>query len=42
ALTVLVGVLIYRETLDLARIAGDALSVAGVIVLNIFAKGAIA
>lgn len=42
ALTVLIGVVIYRETLDLARIAGVALIVAGVIVLNIFAKGAVA
>jgi small multidrug resistance pump len=42
ALTVLVGVLIYRESLDLARVAGVALIVAGVIVLNIFAKGAVA
>lgn len=39
ALTVLIGVLVYRESLDLARIAGVGLIVAGVIILNVFSQG---
>jgi small multidrug resistance pump len=40
--TVLVGVLIYREAIDLPRVVGVALIILGVIVLNLFAKGAVA
>lgn len=38
--TVLIGVLVWNERLDLPRILGIALIIAGVIVLNLFAEGA--
>lgn len=37
---VLVGILVWREPLDIPRIVGIALIVIGVIVLNLFAEGA--
>jgi small multidrug resistance pump len=38
---VLLGVIIWREPVDLARIIGIGLIVAGVVVLNLFAEGAV-
>lgn len=36
---VLIGVLVWRDPLDLPRIVGVALIVIGVIILNVFAEG---
>lgn len=38
ALIALIGVVLYKQKLDLAAIAGIALIVAGVLVLNLFSK----
>lgn len=38
ALIALIGVVMYKQKLDLAAIAGIALIVAGVLVLNLFSK----
>ncbi len=38
---VLLGVMIWREPVDLARIIGIGLIIAGVVVLNLFAEGAV-
>ena len=40
ALIALIGVVLYKQKLDLAAIAGIALIVAGVLVLNLFSKSA--
>jgi len=40
AATALIGVLVWRESFDLARFLGIALIIAGVVVLNLFSKGA--
>lgn len=38
---VLLGIIIWREPMDLARMVGIGLIVAGVVVLNLFAEGAV-
>jgi small multidrug resistance pump len=40
-LTVIAGIIIWRETLDLARVVGILLIVAGIIVINVFSKSVV-
>lgn len=40
-LTVIAGIILWRETLDLARVVGILLIVAGIIVINVFSKAVV-
>ena len=40
-LTIVVGVFLWRESLDIARIIGSALIIGGILIINLFSKNLI-